>query len=386
MKILARMLVVLLALGLGFACSHKENKSSRWSLPMRGMAESYEKLIPYMFDSKRYSDPKNEKFISVYLKNINSNASELNKHTGKGISGDDPLFEIGLKGLRSMIQKATESYYVGSYEYSQNLLQASVGYCNSCHTRTSIGPTFIKWDQFEDITSKLPPMDHAQLLIATRQFPKAVDVLEQGLMTLHNDWPTKNKMITLALTVTLKNLGSPERALEVLSAIPKSQMDSKMQKNFKAWASYLNQWKDGKLKNQSSHRQIIKSKKPYGRHLVETLHNSLILHQGLSTETSQQNRAMIYHQLGQIYSKYPGLGTWNLPETYFETCIYEWPGTKIALKCYYDLESQIAKSSLRKTSPWMEFETANLKKLKVLATKKRGSMKSSSSGSGSDDI
>ncbi len=358
-------------------CESPGSSMQGWSLQMQGMAEAYEKLLPYMYDSQRYQNPNNEKFISLYLKNLNESASGLNRHTGKGLSGNDPLFAVGLVGLKTMIKKASESYFVESYEYSQKLLQASVQYCNSCHTRTNLGPTFIKWDKFESITSQMNPVDHADILVATRQFPKAVEILEQGLVNQKIDKKQRQKALEKAMVVTLRNLQDPQKALDVLDKTSSPNKD---------WKAYLVKWKKGQLKKTKTTAQLLKTAKVEGSHFVEAIHNSLVLHQALSAEVAVPKRAQIYFSLGKIYKEYSNLVSWRLPENYFETCIYQVPGTQLALKCYYALESLQIKNPKLESNPLTNIQKAKLRKLKVLATEKPANKGPVSFGVGTEDL
>lgn len=378
--------IILATLTVIISCQGGLPRAEGWSLHMRGMAESYEKLVPYMFNSKRYSDPNNEKFISTYLKRLNQNVSDLDRHTARGLSGNDPLFNIGLKGLKSVIQKATESYYVESYDYSQRLLQTSMNYCNSCHSRTNLGPTFIQWDQFEASSAQLLPLDHAHLLVATRQFPRAIEVIESGLLNNKIAPKKQEQSIYQLLTLELKNLNSPQRALTSLEKLQKIKIPTSVAKSIPKWKTYLNKLASGQLKSKNNIHTLLKSRKADGSFFVESLHNSLILHKALSTELDKNYRAQIYFALGKIYQKYPDLGLWNLPENYFEACIYENPGSKQALKCYFSLESLLEIYPSSKQNAFYEAEKDKLKKLKILATKNDGPLSPSSGGAGAGDL
>ncbi len=368
-------------------CTSDSPQTGGWSLNMRSMAESYEKLTPYMFNTKRYSDPKNEKFISLYLKNLNQGASELDQHTAKGLSGNDPLFKIGLKGLKRLIQKANESYFVESYAYSQKLLQASMNHCSTCHSRTNMGPTFMKWDQFDDITAKMEPTDHASLLVATRQFPKAVTVLEEALNSQSMSPQETIKIVKQALFITLKNLNDPQRASQIVQKLQKQRFSKSQNRAFTQWQNYLKSWQNNQGLSQSSLRKILSKQPVLSGNFAKDVHKSLLLHRGLSTEMNKNWRAKIYYALGKMYESLSSFALWNLPETYFETCITEVPGTKQSLKCYYALEARVNSApTMNLKSPLYNIEKTNLRKLKALATMEPGSASSFGGGSGSEDL
>ncbi len=366
------------------ACSATPTRSRGWSLNMRGMAESYEKLVPYIYDRQRFNDPNNSKFIKLYLTQLNQNASDLNRHTARGLSGNDPLFKVGLKGLKTQIEKASEAYFVESYDYSQKLLKSSVNYCNSCHTRTNLGPTFIKWDQFEDVTAKLSPLDHAHILIATRQFPKSVEVLQKGFFAPTTLNGQRDEILKTMLTVTLKNLNSPQQALNIVNETPEKMISPEIRDQLKTWKIYLKKWVKSDVA--SSVRELIAQNQNDAQHFVKNLHDSTLLHNSLSSEKDASVRAETYYALGKIYENIPQVGSWNLPETYFETCIYQNPGSKMALKCYYDLESRLKEDSERKQTKLLIIEQAKLNKLKAVAKNPPDKSNKMTGGFGFEDL
>ncbi len=371
---------------LASACTLPQKQSRGWSLNMRSMAESYEKLLPYLYDRQRYQDPRNEKFISLYLKNLNNSVGDLERHTAKGLSGNDPLFATGLKGLKTMIHKANETYFLENYDYSQKLLQASVQYCNGCHTRTNIGPTFIKWDQFEEISTGLNPVDHANVLVATRQFPQAVDLLEEKLSSGSANQGQAEEMLNKAMLISLRNLGSPSRALNILQNLAEPKFVNLSPQVLSQWKAYLRKWQAGTLVNKDTATNLLRSRHLAGEHTIAAIHNSQILHQALSTTINVPQRAQIYFGLGKIYSKYPLLVSWQLPETYYEACIYQLPSSQLALKCYYALESHLLAKTNSKSNPLLKLEKENLRKLKIMASEKKPTHGPAFGGPATEDI
>ncbi|MCB0378710.1 MAG: hypothetical protein KDD33_09475 [Bdellovibrionales bacterium] len=379
----------MMALTLLGSCAHMGDElKGDWAKNMRGMAEAYEELIPYIYNSDAFRDPNNKKTISHYITELNTHSGSLDKHVARGLTGDDPLFEVGLKGLKTMINKAAESYYVESYDYSQQLLQASSNYCYKCHVRTSMGPTFLKWDQFEELTKDMNPLDHAKILIATRQFPKAAEVLNNYLDKIKkSDREEQLKALKMLMTVTLKNLESPAQARKGISRFSNPDHFKKYGVSLRSWDSYLEMWQKGQLKAKEAHTliKVHESKKGRGVNYVEALHDSIILHKALLSETEKPWRARVYSALGGIYEKFPSLGFWELPESYFEACIYEDPGTKVAKRCYFSLESKLRSTYPKDMdSPLVDRDKTRLLKLKALANKKPDAGKAGGGGSTQD--
>ncbi|MCB0363118.1 MAG: hypothetical protein KDD35_10365, partial [Bdellovibrionales bacterium] len=74
---------------------------------------------------------------------------------------------------------------------------------------------------------------------------------------------------------------------------------------------------------------------------VEYLLASTILHDGLVHLKKASERSEAYFLLGESYEVLGDLGSWNLHEFYFESCIREWPRGPLARKCYERLEESV---------------------------------------------
>jgi hypothetical protein len=77
---------------------------------------------------------------------------------------------------------------------------------------------------------------------------------------------------------------------------------------------------------------------------------------------------------------------WRLPEVYYEACIYQGPGTRQALQCYYSLESRLSDETQQTSNSLVTFEKEKLRKLKVLASRKSSNSGANSSGVGEEEF
>lgn len=343
--------------------------SSSWPKGMRGMADTFNALVPYIYDDDRYSDPHNKKFIEPKLDDLLFYSSRLDKHIGRGLSGNDPLFDLGLKELKKSIGKAVDSYRVDSFEYSQNLLQSSINYCVKCHTRTYLGPSFARWDNFSK-PQGMKPVDLAKIYIATREFEKSMDTLEDAIVKARNK-SEKMKALKLMVTVGLKNMNSSKDTGEYLKRVSSKEKDKNFKRLIQKWMGDLKSWE--KLESRSiteSLFKIVSRSSNKDVNYVKNLSYTVVLHKNLMGVKSDEKRAKVYYSLGKIYSANRSMSFTALPDLYFESCIKKFPHSNIAKKCYYALEMDMKRSykleSGKLTPSGLD---ERLKKLKVLTEK-----------------
>lgn len=348
--------------------TNSESDSNQWPQGMRGMSEILEELIPYIYDSERFSDPNNKTYISTKLMRFESDSSLLKAHTAKGLSGDDPLFEVGLKNLKNTIQKASDSFSVDNYEYSQTLLQNSINYCVQCHTNSRKGPRLVTIDHFKNSLDKISPIELAKIYIATRNFEKALDTLYSFYIDQANNPEKKLKALKLALVISIKNMESYDKANEILNDVKLKKIGLK--------SSIINQWK----KDINSKSTQTLSGDP-NLSFIRNLNYSLKLQNELMTSVNSERKSQIYFELGKIFEQNTDIGLFNLPENYFEVCITNHPHTKLAKKCFYSLESHLQKGQI--SGQFTREEKNKIQRLSILAMPK--SAKPSPSFSGEDN-
>lgn len=372
-----RTLVVIFLLSLA-SCSVKQNSQS-WTEGMRGMADSLSKLFPYIYDESRFSNPNNQPIISTHLNHLNFYSNTLDRHIAVGLSGNDPLFQLGLKGLKRNFQTAQEAYSVESYEYSQEVLKNAVNYCVKCHMRTNVGRSFMLYDKFSDeINKQGNRLEKAKFQVATRRFKQAITSLNENIRDSKIKSHKKFESLKMSLAIHIKNRASISDAKKQLSQFLNFKSLRKYKKIMKAWSATFKEFPKLSLISLEKAMQMSRSGESA---FVEGTLKSLVLHQSLSSLNSKPKRAKIYFSLGKIYSRNSSLSFWELPSQYFEACIYELPYTKLAKKCYYNLEMQVRKSyNIDIDAPLPLKETAHLSKLKVLTE-----AKDNSSGSADSD-
>ncbi len=364
------LLTLIIALILTGCATESENPS--WADGMRGMSKAFEDLMPYIYNKSRFSDPNNKMFIKTKLNQLNHHSHSLDQHVASGLSGDDPLFKVGLKGLRRNINRASDSYFVESYDYSQLILQSSVNYCVECHTRTNRGRSFVFYDGFaKDPALKIEKIDFAKVQVATRQFTQALETLQ----TYIEDGKTKSddafSALEFMLTIAIRNQNSLDEAVKIIDQNMKVPHFKNQLEALKIWKSYLSPFLKSK-KTLSLEQALLKnnSKQTTEQSFAESVHKSLILHQALSAVKEAPKRSEILLALGQIYENNQSIGFWELPDHYYEACIRENPYTDMAKKCYFTLEARLRSSyGLKGLESLPRLDQGHLLNLKPLTIK-----------------
>ena len=226
-------------------------------------------------------------------------------------------------------------------------------------------------------------MDLVELQVALRQFPKAIETIEKSIVDKKLDEMQVRRGLKKLMVLYLRNRKDPKGALSSLAKIKKVLRKSQRQL-VDRWIVSL---KKIASQNQPMNRnQLVK--KVQSKNFVEQVFESQQVHNYLSKEKTPLWRGRAYQRLGEIYQSQPGLGFWNLPETYFKTCIKETPGTRTAQRCYFSLENRVLKLDRQyheSDNVYVAKRNQSLKKWKVKAFSKPSIPSESFGGMGSED-
>lgn len=309
---------------------------------MQGMTNSLRELIPYMYNERLYSHPRNKPFIQARLAELNHHSRGLDRHVGRGLSGDDPLMRVGLRRLKSSVQKSRDSFLVDNTDYSQQLLQTTVNYCVKCHLRTDSGRSFIVYDNFGNSSGQsLSPLSLARAQMAMRELGEARKNLLTVIDNSEEDKDVRLEALNMLMMLNVRRQENFERAqsdLKVALSVEKTFINADL---LEKWQKYMTQWGGKKpllaLEVKAALEQL-KKESPHPAHFVRDLHISRVLHHSLPTISNKELRAEILSRLGKIYQVHSSLSAWDLPENYYEACLEEFPHSPQAKSCYFSME------------------------------------------------
>ncbi len=352
--------VVLLVISIA-GCKTQKSKpeaGKTWPGQMQSMASDVKRLLPYIYDGKAYTDPKNREKIVGLLSEFAQAAHQVPTKAGEAFIGDDLLIEYSLKNLREDLNRAAFSLQVGLADYSRSVTKGTLNHCFRCHSVTPVGGA-AAWDLGEIRNLNLAPIEKADLLVATRKYEEALKYMESLLdseefqKTYAFDFESLLRRY-LALMIRVEN--SPGRALRELDQIlERSTTPYYIAQQGEGWRKSLRDW--SKEKKRTSFRNAkelfneVEQRFKKARSIqqyekdhagdVEYLRATSMLHQNfkLLKQPGEQARAMFL--LGKAYEVLDELGSWNLHESYYEACLKKAPKTATAKTCYHRLEASL---------------------------------------------
>lgn len=358
-------LIVCLGLMLGIVqcSSHKKSEvdtagnrkfDGSWADRMQGMAKGVERLMPYAFSREEFGNSENKKTIAKLIADFETSIELVPQHAGEEMLGKDPLVKFAISRLKSNTRHALKAFNEGHVEFSRNVLRENMGLCFSCHTTTQFGPE----NNFS--TAKLPsnfrihPSEKAEYYVATRQFDRAVDILDGVLKSpgsLMDDPHEQVAALRKYLLIQVRVKKDPAAAASLLqNFLNNKNLPYFIANDGETWLKSLLEWqREGKLKGNSFDKaqallrkaKFKQSNQGYQSALVDYLRASSLLHDSLRETKNAVLQSKIYHLLGQSYETLSETGTWDLPEFYFEACVRTAPKTPISQQCFKDFERSI---------------------------------------------
>lgn len=354
-------LLVVLNLFFLLSCSSKTkveksntNQYGGWASDMRGMAQTVEKLMPYVFSRDEFHDPENTKKIKSYITDYSERVSVVKTHAGEQILGDDPIVKYTIGHLKDSTQQALSAFNEGHREYSRNVLKDSIGACFNCHSSNQLGPQSGFSTAQLGSGFRMYATEKADFYVSTRQYDRAIDVLESVLKTPDSYEGQPHEQVAaikkyLSLVVRVKR--DPARAAQSLNMfLSQGRLPYFIASDAESWLSSIRDWQTEKkistpplqkakeLLKKADKKQAVGS---FQAGYVENLRATTYLHEALKVTQNPQDKAEIYFLLGESYDIISDLGVWDLPELYFESCIRTNPKSKISQKCYKSYEKSI---------------------------------------------
>jgi len=180
---------------------------------MREIFEGIRVALPASIDSAVFSAPNNQGEVFSALDRLARNAALLEKHS-QGCNAE--MGFLARSAERDAIEAKT-SYQHGHYRRAAFVLRQIVESCVICHTRLPDDCGSMVAEDFVDegVLASLPPQPRSTLLIATRQFDKALEALEEVLTDPLTHPAIMLGPLTDYLVVSIRVLGDYERPIPV---------------------------------------------------------------------------------------------------------------------------------------------------------------------------
>jgi tetratricopeptide (TPR) repeat protein len=325
-----------------------------WPERMQTMAHDLEELMPYVYSQNEFSSAENRSKIQELISNFEKSVELVPQHMGEKLLGGDPLIKYAISRLKSNTTNAAKAFNENHLDFSRNVLRENLGLCFSCHSTTQFGPQASFSKKIIDTSFRISPTERAEFYVATRQFDQAIDMLQGILKSPGNTLDDPHLQIE-ALRKYLSLQTRVKKDPAAASALLEDFLNNKKLPYFiatdaQAWQHSLQDWikeKSSKTSTLERAKVILKKAKEhqsadgYQTAFIEFLRASSLLHDGLRENAEPEYKAEVYYNLGICYDALSEMGTWDLPEVYFEACVRTVPGTPLSQKCYKDFERTI---------------------------------------------
>jgi hypothetical protein len=329
-----------------------------WAANMQGMAEEVKALVPYVYSSRRYSDPANRGELAKHLKAFAKSVHSVPEMQGKKILGDDPIVSFSLYHLEADANRASSAFALGRVEYSRDVAKSVMNHCFRCHSMAKMGGS-AQWkiSSFEKV--QMNPVEKADLMVATRDYDAAFASMKASLENFGfaQERPFEYETLMkkyLSLTIRQRSESGPEEAITLFSKIDESKQVPDHLKHYVAtWLASLEDLGGYLKKNKkpSSTYAMAQSLLRQGRDKqsyfkdhsgdVEFLRAAQSLHRSLLGQKSPAQKSKAYLLLGETYEVLDELGYWGLHEVYYESCVRTSPKTQLSKTCYHRLKNSI---------------------------------------------
>jgi tetratricopeptide (TPR) repeat protein len=333
--------------------SSQSDSEASWAAQMRSMSSNLQRLLPFVYSASEFNDPGNDDDIADLIKDFGNSVDLIPQHIGEEVLGKDPLVKYSIERLKDNTNHALKAFKEGHSEYARNTLKASMSTCFNCHTSNTLGPETNFSTKNLASSFRMFPTEKADYYVATRQYPKAIEVLEKVLESPSSFYDSPHEQASalkkyLSLQVRVKK--DPSRAVKTLDLFVRNKkLPYYLSTDAENWMESLRAWsREPKAGNPTTQARRLMQKanrkqksKGYQAAMVEHLRATSLLHEALKKTKSEKQRSNIYFSLGTSYDVLTELGLWDLPDVYFEACIRSWPKSKTARKCYRSFERNL---------------------------------------------
>lgn len=355
--LIAGLLLSLLNSSQTFGAGAEVPANVSWKVRMQAMMKEALILFPFAFNDEKFNDPKNAPTIHAsldalvkYSEELKGHASHFKREEGLKI---DPSFPFIAEAFESELIHAQSRFDHGAdkNKEAQGFLRSAIAKCMLCHSQTSIGPE-LELDPFKPQFAALSVSDRFLAFTATRQFDKALGVLEDSAKELKQTKPKyadldRSTRAAIAILVRVKR--DPKRAVEFIDKMTAVDTAPSIYKNdLKGWKKSLLAWQAEKPVSLTSARMLfeeatkIKQSAEKAHKLapnyenvdVPLLRSTGLLHDLLSNYPKSEYRAKSYMMLASNYEALPGFAIWDLSDEYLGACIQENPHSEVGEKCF----------------------------------------------------
>ena len=321
---------------------------------MHALAQEISALQRYLLSESQFVKPENEKAIQASIDSLGQHVKGLEGKSGP--FAQDPARRTNVSLLSRHLTDVSRTFRSGNKPFARYMLQSSLSMCIACHTT---GKSQLDFALPEKEGDQASPLERADFLFATRQFEKGKDLYEKVV-----DGYPDNRVSRIDLQKALNALAvyyvrvkeDPKAGAKYFKVVAKeSWLSDNDQKQFAAWAKYLEGWSREKkpaLKTEADYlaaaKKLLKgdtlasANEGAGDEYPRRLRASALLHHVLEAPggaSPAKGEALLY--LGQLYQRLNHHLFFRFGEMYLKACVEEYPKSKVGQECYGALERAV---------------------------------------------
>lgn len=340
---------ILIALVTVKCATTEKYKQNEWRSDMMKLSFSMSKLLKYAHNEDKFYNPSNESKIKEELKNVFEASSHVDKV--KARPDDDPLLKHSSQKFSEDMKMALNQFSMGNKRYTMYAVKNMSNYCVSCHTRTEHGRSNLNIDWFVG-TEGLNHFEKAQYYFSIRDYDKGMDETQKSFsndnLSNAGDWES---LVFRSLAVAVRINDDPQQASKIISQLQKAKVPLYLKNFIPYWKKAIQAWSREKKAKITSRKQkyeaaklLLKKASLYEKYdygLIEYLRASTLLHEVIRTNQKDYINAHSMYLVAEASKPLKDVNLWNAHEAYYEACIRSWPETKLAQRCYVELEEEL---------------------------------------------
>lgn len=355
-------LLSVLLISLGFAQGGSDRPKVRQV--MNQVLSSFIKLIPYMNEEMKFTDPNNKKLILGHMVNLRQSFKN-NKHLKTFyVPGFRPSFDTVLNHM----DKTISSFEAGNVLFARTRLNATTNLCISCHSQLkNKGKGFLGSISKINKNSFKSSLEYADYLFLVRNYRKSVRYYEMAI----NERIKTNKELVKTSKMLSENSGYMDRSIsralkrimtvytKVFFDVEKASsyvdkyvnnkgLSKSIRMDLKSWKEQLKPWfsvdPKTKIKNEKDMRLFIKKYLKNkdgsdkiaadGSEDISMLISSGILFNFLNHGPEESLIPELYYWLSKIERSLNFNFFYSLADVYLKECILNFSKVPFAKKCY----------------------------------------------------
>ncbi|HEX4925258.1 MAG TPA: hypothetical protein VFV50_14285 [Bdellovibrionales bacterium] len=298
-----------------------------WHDSMREMSAKLTELLPNLITPEVFMRAEEKAETLKQARALLKMAHDVKEL--KTAPSSDPQMQAVLTGLRAQIESSIKSMESGRWAHGSRELLSVSRHCIACHSM-KLGP---ERTEFKPDFSNLSAIQQADYYAATRQFDRAVVQYEKALANpawAKNNEERWNEAFIRLLAITVRTRNNPSLTLELISRF----FDAKTYpQNLKTvamgWRQQAKEWrKEGSklpVTLEALRSLVARAERAQGTSrepvaLIYYLRASAVAHAYLSAPEHAADAEALY-LAGLAAIGLSAANIWELPETYFKSCV-----------------------------------------------------------------